>query len=159
MVLRVHGRRAMKRLACFTTLFLATSTLAHADTTTAVVVGVPVSALSGLTFTTIDLVKAPKAKLYGISELAVGGGLAVVSGYLAATVDAPRTDSNWANWTLGGLAVWNLGVAVHGVYVLAKGPAENPTAVKIGGVRGVVAPTLVGDATESGAGLMMAGSF
>src|SRR5688572_27646520 len=110
----------MRKLTC-AALFFATvtaSSTARADTTEAFVMTVPASAVSAITFTSIDLIKSPRSKVYAGAELGINLGFAAINGYLAATIDVPDDDSNTSNYILAGLATWNAVLAVHGGYLL-----------------------------------------
>lgn len=145
---------------------LAASPLAHADELT-VAASVTLGGASAITFTTIDLTKHPRTKQYAKIELGVAGGFALINGYFAATVRIERqaNDIDRApNLVLGALAAWNLGLAIHGGYLLTRPDKSEKrhktlTSFSIRGARGTFAPALVSDGVSSGAGAMIGGSF
>lgn len=140
---------------------LASPSVAAADYTNYVVGSTGASIASGVTFTTIDVVKQPESKLYGGIELGVNSALAASQFYLAATISVERDESNSINYVAAGLGVWNLALAVHGGYVLMREEKARALglALRVGGARGLVVPTTVSDGHAVGAGALFSGSF
>ena len=107
-----------------------------------------------------DLIAQPESKAYGGIELGTSLASATLNIGVAAifhdTPDCARC--NEAVPYLVGLTVIDAAVAVHGAYLLGK-ERPDPTEIKLGSVRGRVAPTMVGDGRTNAAGLGFAGRF
>ena len=102
---------------------LTTPSVAQAGTTEKqVLITVPASALSTLTFTAIDVTARPNSKLYGGIELGVNAVLSASMFYLAATIDISeeRDPDNGVNWMAAGMGAANALLAVHGTYLVIK---------------------------------------
>lgn len=133
---------------------------AHADTEL-IVANTLGGAASGIAFTSIDLLAAPRSKIYGVTEAVVNGAFTVGGVINFATMSGKHGDA--VKPIVAGVALWNAILMTHGIYVLMRStdePAPAPAvAFTVGRARVALAPTAVTDGLVVGGGLAAFGSF
>jgi len=156
----------MRNFLAFACVSLAVTATAHADNGddySSLGVAVPVwlgIEATPLVLGTADLVGKPDSKVYGGIELGAGGLATAANLYLAVSFATTSSCSDCMEPVpyLAGLAVIDAAVAAHGVYLLRK-DRPDPTEIKLGSIRGRVAPTMVGDNHEHAPGVGIVGRF
>ena len=117
--------------------------------------------LPALALGAIDLSTQAHGKTYGGIELAVGGTAAAYNVWFA--VQFAQQDGTFGEHyvagTLAGLAVVDLAIAAHGLYLARRSDAgETPTFV-VGSVRASIAPSVVSDGKVAAPALGLGGTF